>query len=419
MKRLCATLLSLAILFAPLPAAAQCIVPPNGAVVKTANYTALAADTGKLFVMNCSSACTLTLPSTPQSPVWQIWAASIGSATATLSPNGLTLDGVSGSVAIPTGIASGMLVMTDNTNYFSQRGVNVSTGVNSQTGAGYTVVLGDFGKVISVSNASAQNVTLPAAAPFSGWYVDIQNTGAGTWTVSRNGLNIDGGTTNPTLQTGQGIRIVSDASNYFTQRGSGMTPSSVDTKTNLTLDAEGTGNVATRPFYISFSPACNNATDGPGSFNVPTSAAATFTACSGTTATQGNADFVDAATSGLTTQGLRLPDGWVGAIDMSVVWYANAASANAVRWQVSTGCVADGEAVNTGPTFNTASATNSAYTGTALQRKTTTQTSVSVTNCAAGETIFFKVERVGADAGDTLTATAELIELQVKGRTTK
>ncbi len=94
-------------------------------------------------------------------------------------------------------------------------------GVNAQSGAGYNVVVADQGKLITLSNAAAQTVSLPAPAPQAGWYVFLQNTGAGAWTVNRGTANIDGAATNLTLNTGQGVQINSDGSNYFTQRGIG------------------------------------------------------------------------------------------------------------------------------------------------------------------------------------------------------
>jgi hypothetical protein len=120
MKRYLAILLSaLLTLFAPLSVVAQCVIPANTAVMKTTSYAALAADAGKLIVMNCSSACTLTLPATPQSPVWTIWVASIGSTQAVVSPNGLTLNGSTSSVTVPPGIGQGFIISTDNANYFA------------------------------------------------------------------------------------------------------------------------------------------------------------------------------------------------------------------------------------------------------------------------------------------------------------
>jgi hypothetical protein len=98
------------------------------------------------------------------------------------------------------------------------------------------------------------------------------------------------------------------------------------------------------------------------------------------------------------------------------MFFANASSSNAVRWSVATGCVADNEAISTGPTsYNTATAANIAYTGTANQRKSTGSSfnNVAVTNCAKGETMYLQVQRIGANAGDTLTASAELLEVTV------
>lgn len=60
-------------------------------------------------------------------------------------------------------------------------------GVNAQTGAGYTLVLTDAGKTVTVSNASAQNLTVPLNASVAfptGTLIRIVNIGAGTWTLA-------------------------------------------------------------------------------------------------------------------------------------------------------------------------------------------------------------------------------------------
>lgn len=93
---------------------------------------------------------------------------------------------------------------------------SVSTKTNDYT----AVCATDFRALLSVSNAGAKTVTLPATPCADGWYLEIENTGAGTWTISRNGNNIDGGTTNPSVTTNGGIKIGSNGSGYFTQRGS-------------------------------------------------------------------------------------------------------------------------------------------------------------------------------------------------------
>lgn len=99
---------------------------------------------------------------------------------------------------------------------------DVFAGINVQNGAGYTVAPGDQGKLITLSHAANQTITLPAIAPPAGWFIDVQNTGSGTWTVNASGHNLDGGSSPPlALSTAQGIRIFSDGSQYFTQRGTG------------------------------------------------------------------------------------------------------------------------------------------------------------------------------------------------------
>lgn len=200
--------------------------------------------------------------------------------------------------------------------------------------------------------------------------------------------------------------------------GTVWTNSSVNSATtNKTMDAEGTGNVLTRPFYVEFEPGCNNATASSGSFDVPTSGAATFT-CFGTTTTQGAANFVISVTTTVVGH-FTLPQGWTGNMDVRLIWFGSTSSANAVRWSVQTGCVADAEAISTGPSYNTASAANTSYTGTANQRKTTLLSAIAMTNCSAGETMYFQVSRIGGDVGDTYAGTAELVSAQFEGRGTK
>lgn len=241
----------------------------------------------------------------------------------------------------------------------------------------------------------------------------------GNGVMVRTALNT---TINRTLQSGTGVTVtngtgVSGDPSFAVDTTLVATTTNTLTQTNKTVDAEGTGNVFTRPFYLEYTAGCNNATANPGSFDFPTSAAPTAS-CFGTTTTQGVIDFVDASTT--TASGhFTLPQGWTGNMDARISWFAGTSSGNAVRFSLQTGCVADTEAVSTGPSYNTASASNTSYTGTANQKKTTTFTAIAMTNCSAGETMYFQLSRVGGDAGDTLTATAEVLSLQFEGRATK
>lgn len=129
-----------------------------------------------------------------------------------------TAGGGSGSVtSVGTGCGlSGGIITTTGT-------VIRAEAVNSQIGTTYTILNADCGKLITLSNASAIAVTLPQANGvtfIASWFLDISNIGAGTATITPTTSTIDGAAT-LILTTKQGVRIVSDGTNYFTQRGAG------------------------------------------------------------------------------------------------------------------------------------------------------------------------------------------------------
>lgn len=79
--------------------------------------------------------------------------------------------------------------------------VNTLT-INAQTAAGYTLVLTDGGKLVTLSNASAQNLTIPlnsSVAFPTGTVIEALNIGTGTWTVTATGgVTLSGTTAIPT-----------------------------------------------------------------------------------------------------------------------------------------------------------------------------------------------------------------------------
>lgn len=96
-------------------------------------------------------------------------------------------------------------------------------GVRAVTGTSDTILTTDRAKLVTFSNASAIAVTLPqstsSATGFpAGWFIDVQNLGAGTVTITPTTSTIDGAAS-ITLSTNQGCRIFADGTNYLTQRG--------------------------------------------------------------------------------------------------------------------------------------------------------------------------------------------------------
>lgn len=105
----------------------------------------------------------------------------------------------------------------------SDRTLRLSLTVNAQAGTSYTVLDGDCGKVVRLTNASSVAVTLPQAngSTFvSGWTADFQNTGAGTVTITPTTSTINGGA-NLVLTTNQGAHCDSDGANYTCVMGVG------------------------------------------------------------------------------------------------------------------------------------------------------------------------------------------------------
>ena len=99
----------------------------------------------------------------------------------------------------------------------------ITTAVNPQSGTTYTAQQSDRGKLISLGNASPVAVTLPEAGFDDGqfddlWNANFQNTGAGLVTITPTTSTIDG-VSSITLQQGAGVKIYSDGSNYYTERG--------------------------------------------------------------------------------------------------------------------------------------------------------------------------------------------------------
>jgi hypothetical protein len=146
----------------------SCYMPSDGGVsVKTAGYTLLAGDCGKLLVFNAATSGTFQLPAAIPFAQWAVFVANESAAVGspptspvlTLSPNGLNLDGGAASISLYPG--QGVYIASDGTNYFTSRGIgptlqNNGTANSSQAvlnlKAGANVTLTDQGGgAISIS----------------------------------------------------------------------------------------------------------------------------------------------------------------------------------------------------------------------------------------------------------------------------
>jgi hypothetical protein len=113
--------------------------------------------------------------------------------------------------------------------------INSIEAVNNQSGTSYTIQASDQAKLVTFTNASPVAVSIASAATMgSGFWIDVQNNGAGTATITPSGSTI-GGSVNMVLPADTGSRIASDGINYQIQGG--QSPASI----TLTGDVTGTG----------------------------------------------------------------------------------------------------------------------------------------------------------------------------------
>lgn len=137
----------------------------------------------------------------------------------TITASGGVISSVSGGAGTVTSIATscgatGGTITTTGT-------ISASISVNPQTGTNYAIVTGDCGKLVNLSNASAQVPTIAQAGTTgfaAGYYVGVCNQGAGTQTITPATSTIGGAATFvlPAASAARPacVTIVSDGTNY-------------------------------------------------------------------------------------------------------------------------------------------------------------------------------------------------------------
>lgn len=112
--------------------------------------------------------------------------------------------------------------------------------VNTQTGTSYTYLSSDRAKLVTHSNASSIAAGLPQATGSfgAGWFMLVQNRGAGTLTVTPTTSTIDGAAT-LVLTAGQGAFVISDGTNWYTFRSTQLAVSAAGSTKQVQYNAAG------------------------------------------------------------------------------------------------------------------------------------------------------------------------------------
>jgi hypothetical protein len=346
------------------------------------------------------------------------------------SVTGGTVTSVDASGGVQT--ASGSLITATGT----VRGASV---FNAQTGTTYTIVTGDRGKLLTLSNASAIAVTLPqAGASFpDGWYVDVKCIGAGTATITPTTSTVDGAAS-AALSINQSARIVSDGTNYRTVltggSGSGAVATDViwDAKGDL---AVGTGantaaklTVGTNGQVLTADSAeatgakwatISGSTQGRHAIYIGAGAMAPSisggcAALAGLTSGANQPDVwsldFDPTTQEFAQFWMTMPKSWnEGTVTFAPVWsHASTATNFSVVWQLQGYAASNDDAIATSygtaqTSTDTGGTTNDLYVGPESAAITIAGTP------AAEDTVFFRVARNPTDGSDTMAIDARLM----------
>lgn len=185
-------------------------------------YTIVDGDRGKLITGTNAAAQAYSLAQAGASTTFQSgWFTRVlnkGAGPLTITPTTSTICGNASLTILP---GQAYKITSDGTNYQCDGGTTGSIAVSSQTGANYAFVSSDFGKLVNLSNASAQIPTIPQAGSTgfpSGWYVQVCNQGAGPQTITPATSTIGGASTfvlpGASAAAPACVAIISDGSNY-------------------------------------------------------------------------------------------------------------------------------------------------------------------------------------------------------------
>jgi len=310
------------------------------------------------------------------------------------------------------GVQSSGIVIDDSNNFSGAASLTLNTGgaLRTGTGNGNTVLIqardvdgGSYTTFATLTAGNTPTFDIAAGTTFAGGpiasFTDPNadkllywNDGAGIIdVVALSGLTFSSGTLSNDLSA-----------------------SSTNTLTNKTYDVEATGNVFTVEKTAYYRPAvCQNNVASLGVTAPTTDPGVAVCANSGTYAQYGAVQFANSGSHSIQDH-FHLPGSaaeggvWTGVIDASGSWWSSGTS-GVVFFQLSTVCVADNELVD--QAWNTPSTVAETVKGTGSLLNVFTISSITVTGCAAGEELFWRLLRDTDDASDTSANSAYLLSL--------
>lgn len=418
-------------------------------VVSGTSKTFVKADCGRRFKFTSASSVAVTLPragtSTGRFPSGcNLYVYVAGNGTVTITP---TTSTIAGNANLPLVKGQHVTISSDGTNYDvtqqdltdAQRAKVVSNTLSGQTidGDDNTVQDLPYSAIKSTSRSgSGTKLTTILEGAYGASDESLPAVSANTWLFNSdsnhlfygrgNGAAWDqqflagsGGTIN-VANGGTGVATITgvikgNGTSAFSAATAGTdytTPSSTESPTNKTFNAESTGNVLTTVEKIWLGAAgCVNTT-AASFWDLPTSTPAVATCVTGTNTQKGVLAFADTSGGFSAQTNFLLPADWTGTIDVRIVWSTSATSGN-VKWSVASISTAIDATETDDPAFNSYSTVTTAAPGTANRLQTSAITGLTITGVSVSELLHLKIFRDGNDAADTVSATVNLVGVEV------
>lgn len=334
------------------------------------------------------------------------------------------------------------------TNAFSCRSLSLGTGTVTSVALSLPAIFSVSGSPVTTTGtltgtlATQTNnlvwagpTVAPAAAPTFRALVnaDLPLTGVGAGTYSSVTVNTAGvvtaGSANQSLSTVSGTLGVANGGTAQTSIGddvvvvgTGATTTALRTLPDCVaascwgigytqatgLFAAITARTVIAPIWLD-SGYCQNAT-AVLNWSTPTTNPGVAACVTGSNTQKLVVDFADGANTLSIQRELKLPSDWTSTVDANITWYTSATAGDVV-WQLATICVASLETGD--PAFNTASTVTDTAQASANQYNLATITGLTVTGCAAGETLYLRFFRDPTNGSDTLAATARLVGVEL------
>lgn len=264
------------------------------------------------------------------------------------------------------------------------------------------------GNNVYFSNDTSPNLEL-ASVNGTASYIRIWQNSNNAWDIksvassSRLGINDANNVEYFTMLTGGNVGIGNTAPASKFHVSSGV----------ITTDGSGSGLNITNgvAFTQSYKAAVCQAGTASLGFSTFSSSGPTAACVISTSTVMGIAPFVD--TSSMSVQDhFTLPTDWVGAVNANILWNSTTTT-NSVVWQIRTGCASNSQAA---VTWNSFSTVTDAAISPANALNSATLNNITTTGCVTGNELFFELLRDPTNASDTLTATSNLVTLQLSIR---